>query len=172
MPAMSFRTRHTAPMLLLTVLAACRYQPTPVLLQGSPGDIAALAGRWDGEYSSTQTGRTGGITFTVRAGTDTAYGDVLMVPAEGQRPVTAADVESRAHFAHATSPELLQVTFVRVTGGSVEGALEPYIAPDCKCVVTTVFRGVVQGNSITGDYVTRGPDGLHQTGRWSVKRKP
>lgn len=157
---------------LSVMLGACRYHPTPVLLQGEPADISALAGQWDGEYWSGQSGRSGSITFRVQAGKDTAYGDVLMVPAAGGQPVTAADVESRAHAAHSPLPELLRVTFVRVTGGLVEGELEPYVAPDCKCVVFTVFRGAVQGNEIKGEYVTRGAMGLRREGKWGVKRKP
>ena len=53
----------------------------------------------------------------------------------------------------------------------MEGSLEPYVAPDCNCVVTTVFRGTVAGNQIQGDFVTRGESGLRQEGRWSVTRK-
>lgn len=156
---------------LVTVALACRYQPTPVQLQGGAADISALAGRWDGEYSSPQSGRAGGITFSIKAGTDSAFGDVVMTPTAGQQPVNAADVESRAHFTHAAQPQVLTMTIVRVSGGLVEGSLEPYVAPDCKCVVTTVFRGAVQGNSIKGEYVTRGPNDLRQVGTWSVQRR-
>ncbi len=146
----------------------CRAQPTPVVLQGVAADIAVLAGQWGGQYSSAQTGRVGAITLTIRAGSDTAFGEVIMEAPPGQRYV-AADVESRAHVQHATAPHLLRIAFVRIAGGAVEGALEPYIAPDCKCEVHTVFRGTVQGNTIRGDYLTTGA-GTRQTGKWSVQR--
>jgi hypothetical protein len=161
--------RRYSALVFITAILACRYQGTPVQLQGGQADISALAGRWDGEYSSPQSGRAGGITFTIKAGTDSAFGDVVMTPTAGQ-PVSAADVESRAHFAHATQAQVLTVTFVRVSGGLVAGSLEPYVAPDCKCVVSTEFRGAVQGNTIKGEYVTRGLNGLRQTGSWSVQR--
>lgn len=149
---------------------ACRYQPTPVQLQGGPADIAAVAGTWDGQYSGVESGRSGDISFVVQAGKDTAFGDVMMHVTAGQ-PVRAVDVESGMHAMHVSSPELLRVTFVRITGGYVQGSLEPYVAPDCKCVVTTVFRGTIKGNRIEGDYVTRGERGLRQTGAWSVTRR-
>lgn len=151
------------------LIGACRAQPTPVVLQGAQADIAILAGQWVGEYSSAQTGRTGTISLTIQAGSDTAFGDVMMESLPGQSFI-AADVESRAHVQHATAPHLLRITFVRIAGGAVEGAIEPYIAPDCKCEVQTVFRGTVLGNTIRGDFVTLGA-GSRQFGKWSAQRK-
>ena len=151
------------------LLSACRYHPTPVQLQGDQSDISALAGNWEGEYSSDQTGRSGSIMFTITAGSDTAFGDVLMIPRMGQ-PLTSADMNSPAHATHASSPELLRITFVRVAGGSVQGALEPYVAPDCKCEVVTVFRGRRNGDVIEGTYITSGRDIVPQEGRWNVSR--
>jgi hypothetical protein len=150
-------------------LVACRYQPTPVTVQGAEADVSTIAGEWVGEYSSAQSGRSGGITFSVQAGQDSAYGDVSMTPQLNQT-LRAADHGTPAHDRHVSSPALLRITFVRVRGGIVEGSLEPYIAPDCNCTVSTVFRGTLQGNEIKGDFVTRGEGGLLQSGTWSVKR--
>ena len=149
---------------------ACRYQPTPVQLQGSSGDIAALAGKWDGAYDGTESGRTGSISFEVRAEKDSAYGDVLMEPRTGGALVPA-DRDGGVHAMHVSNPSLLRVTFVRVSGGMVEGAMEKYIAPDCQCAVSTVFRGTLSGTTISGEFVTTGPMGLRQTGKWSVTRR-
>lgn len=151
-------------------LSACRYQPTPVSLQGADSELSAIAGEWVGDYSGAQSGRSGGISFTVQAGKDTAYGDVTMTPLLNQS-LRAADHGTPEHARHVSAPELLRVTFIRVRGGSVEGSLEPYIAPDCNCVVSTVFRGALQGNEIKGDFETRGEGGLRQVGNWTVKRK-
>jgi hypothetical protein len=151
-------------------LVACRYQPTPVTLQGGDSELAAMAGDWVGEYSSAQSGRSGSITFSVQAGKDTAYGDVMMAPQVNQM-LRAADHGTAEHARHVSSPNLLRVTFVRVRAGSVEGSLEPYVAPDCNCTVSTVFRGTLQGSQIAGDYTTRGAGGLTQTGQWKVQRK-
>ncbi len=150
-------------------VVACRYQPSPVLLQGTRPEIAGLAGDWSGEYSGTQSGRTGSISLRVIAGRDTAFGDVVMVGNTGQRLVAADD--AREHLAHARSADVLRMTFVRVAEGRVSGALEPYTAPDCQCVVSTTFSGAVQGDVIEGTFVTRAAGGLEQTGRWRVTRQ-
>lgn len=163
--------RTTLAAALLPLLWGCAAQPTPVLLQGSRSEIAALAGDWEGTYGSADSHRDGSITFHVRAGSDTALGDVMMIPDASGVRFMAEDAQTRAHAAHARSPEFLHITFVHVSDGVVEGALEPYVAPDCKCVVNTVFRGTVRGNEITGEYVTRGEAGLRQMGTWRVKRR-
>jgi hypothetical protein len=148
--------------------SACRYQPTPVVLQGAPADIAALQGEWSGEYTSMDSRRSGSITLTIRAGKDTAYGDVVMT--SGGQGVVAAD-DPREHLRHAPSAEVLRIAFVRVTGGMIAGELEPYVAPDCRCVVRTVFQGTWSGNTVSGDYFTRGEGGLRQQGTWSASRR-
>ncbi len=53
------------------LLTACSAAPqTPVPLVGPAGDVAALAGHWEGAYSSAATGRSGGISFTLTASGD------------------------------------------------------------------------------------------------------
>jgi hypothetical protein len=167
---MSHSPRTYLVTLFALALTGCRYQAPAVSLQGDDTDISVIAGRWSGEYAGVQSGRSGSILFTVQAGKDTAYGDVMMTPQLNQA-LRAADHGSAAHGQHVSSPDLLRVTFIRVRGGSVEGSLEPYIAPDCSCVVTTVFRGRLAGNEIKGNFETRGASGMLQTGTWSVTRK-
>lgn len=152
------------------VATSCRYQPTPVVLQGSAADIAALHGEWVGEYSSVESGRSGSVVFNVVAGRDTAYGDVVMTTSSGQL-IVAADATSTEHARHSTSPTILRIRFVRVFGGMVEGEMEAYIAPDCQCEVRTTFQGNAKGNMIEGDYVTRSETGMRQQGRWTVWRR-
>jgi hypothetical protein len=155
---------------LLSVIGpiACTYAGTAVPLRGSPADIAALAGRWEGEFSSDDTRRGGTLTFTIRTDKDTAVGDVLLIP-NATVPVRAADARETVHLHHVRSPELLRVTFVAVHGATVRGEIEPYIAPDCQCVVVTEFFGTVSGDTVSGTYVTRA-EGLRQQGRWSMRR--
>jgi hypothetical protein len=165
--------RAVAAIALTLSFTACRYQPQAVPLQATPADISALAGRWEGQYVGRETGRSGSIVFMIQAGKDTAFGDVLMgwETERMNHSLTAADVASGEHARHSSAPDLLRVSLVRVVGGLVEGSLEPYIAPDCACTVTTTFRGTVRGNGITGDFLTTGPYGLRQTGTWDVTRK-
>ena len=155
---------------LAATVASCHYTPTHVPLRGAPSDIARLAGHWDGEYSSLESGRSGAIIFEITAGVDTAHGDVLMTPQLGA-PLRAADAGTRIHDEHVRSSELLTVSFVRLDGGAIRGMLEPYIAPDCRCPVTTVFRGTVSSDRVEGTYTTRGPGNLVQEGRWSAARR-
>lgn len=152
-------------------LAACRYTPTPVTLIASPGDVVSLAGTWEGTYQGKESERTGSILFTIEAGKDTAYGDVLM-EAPPRYQFIAADASTGEHMLHSRAPEVLRITWVGLHRGYVEGALEPYIAPDCQCTVKTIFSGYVNddGDEIKGEYVTTGTS-LRQTGTWTVRKK-
>jgi hypothetical protein len=153
-----------------TLLAGgCHYRPTPVPMAGDRSSIARLAGDWTGTYRGTQTDRTGSITFTIRADADSAFGDVLMEAPPGAPVIQAADGPI-AHRAHARGPQLLAVKFVGIHEGEVQGALEPYIAPDCDCTVTTRFTGRVVADTIRGTFVTRGALIGPQIGVWTVTR--
>jgi len=165
---MSIRTL-VAAVALSAFTTACHYTPAPVTLQGLSVDIDELAGEWSGEYSSQESGRSGSIVFKIVPQLDTAYGDVVMISNAGS-PLVAADAPNGVHQMHSTSATILRVAFVRVMGEEVKGTLEPYVAPDCQCVVRTVFHGVVKGDRIDGMYTTYGPNGLNQEGKWSVTR--
>ena len=78
----------------LAVMAACSWRRTPVPVISDSGSTTALVGEWTGEYSSTQTGRSGSITFQL-AGESTDFGHV---PAEGRWKVTR-------NTSRATTPE-------------------------------------------------------------------
>ena len=161
--------RLAAISLILT--AGCTYAGTPVPVRGRATDIAALTGRWDGEFWSDESRRNGSLLFTIRPGTDTAFGDVVLTPASFE-PVIAADArggDPAVHLRHSRAPEVLRIHFVTVRERLIQGEIEPYIAPDCKCVVVTEFLGTVSGDVIEGTYTTRGP-GIRQQGRWSMRR--
>lgn len=164
------RAFRSVTLLAGAALAACTYAGTPVPLRGSAADVATLAGRWDGEFSSDESGRGGTLLFTIRQGTDTAFGDVVMHSGITD-PVVAADARDPQHLRHSRAPEVLRVTFVAVQHDMVRGQIEPYIAPDCKCVVVTEFLGTIAGDSVVGRYDTRGA-GVRQEGRWSIRRSP
>jgi hypothetical protein len=153
----------------LLFASACTYNSPPVLLDGPASDVAALAGTWEGTYAGGESQRTGTITFTIRAGKDTAYGDVLMETAMNES-IVAADVESGRHATHARAPHVLLIKFVNVYRGYIDGTLEAYRAPDCDCIVETTFRGERFGEEIRGEFTTRDPTGRYQTGTWKVKR--
>lgn len=161
--------RHLAIATLTTTLAlGCTVQRTPVRLQGDPASFASLAGSWAGQYWGGAGGRGGSLTFTLRAGSDSLYGDVAMIDPRGQ-VIRAADPEE-AHRRHVASPQQLRIDFVAVSADSVRGTLEPYVSPDCECTATTTFVGAVKGDRIDGTFTTRSGGRDLAQGRWEMKR--
>ena len=154
---------------LAAVLAAgCQSHSMPVRLQGDPIAIASLAGRWTGEYWGGAGGRGGSLAFTLRSGSDSLYGDVTMVDAKGQqlRPADPMNV----HQIHVASAQGLRIDFASIRADSVRGTLEPYIAPDCNCIVSSTFFGRVQDNRITGRFETRNAGHVLAEGSGEMKR--
>jgi hypothetical protein len=145
----------------------CTSQSMPVQLQGDPTSIAWLAGSWAGEYWGG-AGRGGSLTFTLRSGSDSLYGDVTMLDPAGQ-PMRSADPMDE-HRLHVRTPQQLRIDFVAVHADSIRGTLEPYVSPDCDCTVATTFLGQVKGNQITGSFVTRNAGRVRAEGSWEMKR--
>lgn len=154
---------------LFGFLVACGGSQSPVPVVGHAADISKLAGEWIGEYSSVETGRSGSITFSLKAGSDTAVGDVVMTPrfaAAGPAVPTGQAVPSQV-----VSPAI-DIKFVRVTGGQVSGALAPYTDPTCNCPLHTTFVGRLVGDTLSGTYTSRHENASDtQQGRWRVVRE-
>jgi hypothetical protein len=140
----------------------------PVRLQGDPVSIAGLAGNWVGEYWGGAAGRGGSLTFSLRSGTDSLYGDVTMLDPRGQQLHSADPME--VHRMHVHSAQQLRIDLVLVQADSVRGVLEPYISPDCECTVSTTFFGQVRGSQITGRFETRAGGRMRAEGSWELKR--
>jgi hypothetical protein len=158
------------PTLLVSTFAACAAAPSPVPLVGPAADVSALTGEWAGDYSSAESGRSGSISFTLRSAGDSAFGDVIMIPAAWGRPLMPYRQQTAAGN---QMPEttVLTIRFVRVEQGHVSGTLDPYADPQTGARLLTTFRGQLNGNSIAGTYTTRLPSGETQIGRWSVQRR-
>lgn len=156
--------------LLVCALAACASVPAKTPVTGNAAAIDQLAGDWEGLYTSDETGRSGTIAFRLRAGSDTAEGDVVMTSPETMDVATSGAHQSRVS---STASEVLTIRFVFVSDGEVRGVLNPYRDPDCRCTLTTTFRGMVRGNVIEGSFISEG-NGMHHLparGRWRVVRK-
>lgn len=156
------------------LLLACSASQTPVPVSGSAADLAQLAGEWMGEYSSSETGRSGSIVFHLIAGTDSAHGDVLMSPTgmqvQAQTPQAGAPPQPGA--AAQPSTQAIAISFARIAGGRVSGRLAPYTDPDCQCPLMTVFEGRLSGDVLEGTYTSRRQGGgAEQHGRWRVTRR-
>jgi hypothetical protein len=164
-----FRSQ-TVPVLVTVALSACAASRTPIPLVGQSADVSALAGEWTGDYSSAESGRSGSITFTLRAAGDSAFGDVIMIPSAWGRPLMPYRQQTAAG---GQTPEttVLTIRFVRVQQGHVSGTLDPYAEPQTGARLLTTFTGELNGNTISGTYTTRLPSGDTQTGRWSVQRR-
>ena len=159
------------PTLLMLALTACGAARAPVPLVGASADIGALTGEWAGDYSSAESGRSGSITFTLRAAGDTAFGDVVMVPRGWGRALVPWNQPSVAGSGQAQASTVLTIRFVRVERGHVSGTLDPYAEPQTGERLFTTFTGELNGNTIAGTYTTRLPSGETQSGRWSVQRR-
>jgi hypothetical protein len=155
--------------LAVAVTVGCRTMPQkPVQLQGDRTSLARLAGSWSGQYWGGAGGRGGSLAFALRAGSDSLYGDVTMVDPGGQ-PIRSAD-PMEVHAQHAGSAQQLRIDFVAIRADSIRGVLEPYIAPDCGCSVTTTFVGRVRADQITGTFQTRNAGRVQAEGSWEMKR--
>lgn len=158
------------------LLAGCASRPTPVPVMGPATDLSALVGEWSGDYSNPETGRSGSIAFTLKAGKDTAFGSVVMVPRDQKQSVTTgapADRPVPRTTMAAASSEMLTIRFVRMEKNHLVGTLDKYRDPDCGCELTTTFRGQFSdASTITGTFTSTGSSMGHipSSGRWTVKR--
>jgi hypothetical protein len=161
--------RQGSVLALLAVMACAPSLPETVPLVGTVSDVSSLVGEWTGEYDGGASGRSGSIVFVLRSATDTAHGDVLMIPRAYGEQATA---DARHGQLQLRSNQVLRIAFVRVASGEVTGTLDPYTDPNCNCPVQTTFTGRLSGNTIEGTFVTRGSQlPREQTGRWRVTRK-
>ena len=151
-------------------LIACGGSQSPVPVVGREADISRLAGEWSGDYSSGETGRSGSILFTLKSGTDTATGDVVMTPRYAAAGPTQAGPPSPQSAPQPS--QAIDIKFVRVTGGMVSGSLAPYTDPTCNCPLHTTFVGRLVGDTLSGTYSSRHENAQDvQQGRWRVVRK-
>lgn len=136
-------------------------------------DLAPLVGQWTGEYGSEDTGRSGDISFVLRAGEVAAFGRIEMVARESQTAsVTPYRPMVNGSLAIPAS-QLLRIHFVRKEGNKVVGLLDPYVDPRCACRVTTTFQGAfIDGRTIAGTYKTLSDELAHAStgGNWKVTR--
>jgi hypothetical protein len=154
------------------LLAACAASHTPVPLVGAANDISALTGEWLGDYQGNESGRSGTITFTLRAAGDSAFGEVVMVPSGFGHALVPWNGPGVAGTVSRTQT-VLTIRFVRVEAGHVSGTLDPYADPRTGERLLTTFDGQLSKDrsTIAGTYTTRLESGNKQTGRWSVQRR-
>lgn len=154
------------------VLAGCMPMPS-VALQATPADLEMLAGEWSGEYESAGLGRLGRIEFKLKAGTDEAYGDVLMVPRGRRTPYEPHPYNEAQNPPSMPSSEMLRISFIRASNGTITGRLDRYWDPDRSCYANTAFSGNIGDGRVDGAFRTTFECGTGEaTGTWTVSRKP
>ena len=167
--------RRSLNLLAVVVLAAagCGYRANPIPLRAGSDDLTAMQGEWAGSYTNTHSGQTGSISFSLEAGANVAYGEVVMRPRGANLPVNRALNTPDAHVAPVnTVPEIITISFARIENGQVSGKLDSYRDPACGCMVATTFTGrfrsptVIEGTFVTAPVALRST----QTGTWRVTR--
>ena len=170
-----FQTLALVPFAAL--LTACSASRAHVPMVGAAGDVSALAGNWVGEYSSSESGRSGSISFSLKSATDSAVGDVVMIPNGLGSPLSPWQPDNTVNAANpapgtqAPASKVLTIRFVSVQSGQVSGTLDPYADPQTGARLVTTFTGQLKGNTITGTYTTQLGSGGTQAGRWTVERR-
>ena len=146
-------TRHFALAALAATLVACGGAGHTVPVEGKDEEVGLLAGKWEGTYTGTESGRQGSVQFDLALGNHAAEGQVIMNTGAG--PGTP-----------------LEIKFVRMNKGQISGKIRPYTDPGCNCLVETEFTGAVTGNTMEGVFITH-PQGSDQAqkGRWEAVRK-
>lgn len=162
---------HRASLIIAMGLAAstiaCASKSPGIEISSSDFDLNPLLGEWHGQYKGSETGRSGTIAFTLRAGEANASGNVVMVP---QPAGSSGAVDDPSQAARR---QVLTIHFVRKEGGSVIGTLDPYGDPECVCKVNTTFRGMfTDARTIEGTYTTVPSKAGTSvtTGTWKVTR--
>jgi hypothetical protein len=152
-------------------LMGCASRPPATEVIASDFDLNPLVGEWRGTSSSAQTGRTGTIAFTLRAGEAAASGNIVMI----SRPDSSLTPAERELVTNVGAPgrTVLKIHFVRKEGGNLSGTLDPYQDPDCGCPVMTTFQGSFRdAHTIEGTFSTvpSQPGRSVTGGTWKVTR--
>lgn len=151
-------------------VTACATVSPNVPVRGDPNTIRKLVGSWEGEYSGATTGRSGTISFTLKADTDTAQGEIIMIPRNDRDGLNLPPNDVLRQ--RAVPASLLTIRFVAAEDNEVVGVLDPYPDPECGCTLITRFYGRLRGDEIKGTFTSNGSEIFHNAtqGTWSVRR--
>ena len=152
---------------------ACAYNPPPVPVYASRADWEILAGRWQGIYTTSSSGRQGVIEFTLSAGDEQASGDVLMF-ADGEAAPYRRYPPGSPQLGPTNEPhaQLLTIRFVRAERGLISGTIASYWDPDRRCEASAMFLGEAKPREIDGTFTSICEDGVRQLrGKWRVTRQ-
>jgi hypothetical protein len=142
-------------MRVLLLVAACATSSSSVAVEGNDLDVSLLAGKWEGTYEGTATGRKGSVGLDLTTGNRVAEGKVMM-----------------GSLSDPNNARELTITFMKVGGRVLRGSITPYTDPQCNCTVETEFTGTLTGDTISGSFASA-PQGKpkQQAGTWTATRK-
>lgn len=151
---------------LLCACATAPSQSIPVI--ASDATLELLAGEWWGDYDSGISGRSGRIRMRMATGERVGDGEVVMFTRASIDLPNPANRGEEGGVA-----EVLSIRFVQINTDdlTVVGNLEPYRDPECGCILSTAFIGRLDGDQITGTFMSHGGP-FHPTtrGSWRVHR--
>jgi hypothetical protein len=158
--------------LAITLATSCSYAMRPVTFDASRADWERLAGEWRGQYTIGGRERHGLIEFRLKALEREASGDVLMIADRVVWPMTGMPPKDGFPRQPPPSQQLLTIRFVGAAGGEIRGNMEPYWDPDRHCRAWASFLGSVDGDVISGSFISVCDDGARVlSGRWRVERR-
>jgi hypothetical protein len=152
-----------------SLFSACSAVVANVPVAGPSAALRQLEGEWFGEYSGGSGGREGGLVFKLETGEKVAAGEVWMnTRGRGMNyPGSAPAMPLPA--AGLVMP--IAIRFVWIEENLVTGTLDLYRDPETDHILLTTFRGRVDGDSITGTFVTEDRNsGALTSGVWSARR--
>lgn len=168
------RTTQIIAAVGVTVFAVgCSLRAPKTVVTADDFDLAPLVGKWTGEFNSQETGRSGDVSFVLRAGEVSAFGRIEMMAREPEPVAVSAGRPMVNGRLTAPARQLLTIHFVRKEGNQVIGLLDPYTDPACACKVMTTFQGTfVDGRTIEGTYSTVSSELAHAParGQWKVTK--
>lgn len=168
---------RSAGSLGLALLLGCGGAPAPagapVPVEGPARDVRLLHGEWAGVFLDACGARRGSMTFTLRAGRDTAWGRV--VSAAAPAPAGCTDPTSAATHADSTAGDMvLRLGRLVVAERSVSGWIESYRDPERNCPVDTWFEGRLEaGDTLRGMYFAHPElgDTVRRGTWWAARRR-
>ena len=130
---------------------------------------ASLAGRWEGNFTTDVTQKSGKIVLTLNGSDESASGMLMLTPTggrtvapEGAEPMAAAPAKGKK--AAPAPAGGLSVTAMKSGDDKVTGSVDgSYMDPGCNCTVVSTFEGDLNGNTLTGTISARDS----RTGQWN-----
>lgn len=151
----------------ILLVTACAGVQKPV--KETKVDFSEFAGKWEGKYESTATGRSGQVYLDLTSTGEKATGGIIMRPEESGSASTNKMTYSDTKKQKAIP---LTIDFVAAEGGKISGVVTPYFDPRFNTTMFTTFEGALEGNMMKGIFTVKiGDTGNSYTGTWWGMKK-